>query len=89
MALGASAGDMQTMVLRQAGWLAAAGAAAGTALAVGVGLLLKGLLVGVPPLDLASYGVAALLFAAVLAAASWAPARRAATTAPAAALRAE
>lgn len=89
MALGASAAEAQAIVFRMALRLAAAGAVVGTALAAGVGLLLRGLLVGVTPVDPVSYAAVAVLFAAVLAVASWLPAHRAATTDPARALRAE
>jgi putative ABC transport system permease protein len=89
MALGASRGDMQRMVITQAARLGVAGGVAGFALASGLGLLIERLLVGVPPVDPVSFGATALLFTGVLAAACWAPARRAATTDPAVALRAE
>ena len=89
MALGASAGRLQGQVLGQAARLGAAGAAVGLGLAAGVGALLRSLLVGVGVVDMPSASAAALLFLAVLAAASWRPARRAATTDPAGALRAE
>ncbi len=65
------------------------GVALGGALATGVALALRGLLVGVGTLDPVSYGGAALLCAAALAAASWGPASRAVATDPALALRAE
>ena len=89
MALGASARDMRGMVLKQAGTLAAIGGVIGLVLASGIGTLAQSLLVGVPPIDAVSFGGTALLFAVVLAAAAWTPARRAARTNPAAALRAE
>ena len=65
------------------------GAAAGLGLAAGVGALLRPLLVGVAVVDVPSAAAAVTLFVGVLAAASWGPARRAATTDPAGALRAE
>jgi len=89
MALGASQRDMRTMILRQAGTLGAIGAMVGLALAAGVGTLAQSMLVGVPPIDPVSFGATALLFVIVLAVAAWTPARRAAATDPAAALRAE
>ncbi len=89
MALGASDGDMQSMVLKQAARLSIAGGIVGLALAGGISLLFKSLLVGVTPVDPLSFGGTALLFALVLAVACWTPARRAATTDPAVALRAE
>lgn len=89
MALGASNGEMRSMVLRQAGTLGAIGGLIGLALAAGIGTLAKVLLVGVAPLDPISFGGTALLFVAVLSIAAWTPASRAAATDPATALRAE
>lgn len=89
MALGASNQAMRTMVLRQAATLGAIGGVIGLALAAGIGTLAQSLLVGVPPIDPVSFGGTALLFVIVLAAAAWMPARRAAATDPATALRAE
>ncbi len=89
MALGASGGDMRSMVLKQAGWLAVIGGVVGLVLAGAVGTLAQSLLVGVPPIDPVSFLGTAALFAVVLAIAAWSPARRAAATDPAVALRAE
>lgn len=89
MALGASDRDMRSMVLKQAGSLAAIGGIIGLVLAGGIGTLAQRLLVGVTPIDPIAFGGTAALFAVVLAIAAWAPARRAAATDPATALRAE
>jgi hypothetical protein len=89
LAGGASSRDMQRMVIRQAARLALSGGAIGLPLAIGTGTLMRSLLVGVAPIDPVSIGVTTLLFAAVLTTACWRPARRAATTDPAVALRAE
>jgi ABC-type antimicrobial peptide transport system permease subunit len=89
MALGASHGDMRTMVLKQAGMLGAIGGVIGLLLAAAIGTLAQVLLVGVPPIDPVSFGGTALLFLIVLAIAAWTPANRAAATDPATALRAE
>ena len=89
MALGASERDMRAMVLRQAATLGAIGAVIGLLLAAGIGTLAQALLVGVPPIDPASFGGTALLFLIVLAIAAWTPAARAAATDPATALRSE
>ncbi len=89
MALGATVRDVQAMVGRAAARLALAGVVCGTVLSAGLATLLSGLLVGVGTIDPLAYGGAALLCAAALAAASWAPATRAASTDPAVALRAE
>jgi predicted permease len=89
MALGASSRDMRSMVLRQAARLGAIGGTIGLALAGAIGLLMRSLLVGVPPIDPIALGGTATVFAAVLAVACWTPAGRAASTDPATALRAE
>ena len=89
MALGASNRDMRTMVLKQAGVLAAVGGVVGLILAGAIGTLAQSLLVGVPAVDPVTFGGTAVLFAIVLALAAWTPARRAAATDPATALRAE
>ena len=89
MALGASAADARAMVLATAARLAVTGAVVGAGLAVAIGQLLRGLLVGVTAADPVSLAGAAAAFFVVLLAAAWLPARRAATTAPATALRAE
>ena len=89
MALGASHQTVRAMVLRQAGMLAAIGGVIGLVLAGAIGTLAQTLLVGVAPSDPVAFGGTALLFAVVLAIAAWTPARRAADTDPATALRAE
>jgi predicted permease len=89
MALGASTGDMRSMVMKQAGRLGAIGGVVGLVLAGVIGMLMQSLLVGVTPIDPLTFGGTALLFAIVLALAAWTPARRAAATDPATALRAE
>ena len=89
MALGASDVQVRRMVLKQAGLLAAAGGAIGLVLAGLAGTLAQSLLIGVPPIDPVTFAGTALLFAAVLVTAAWTPARRAATTDPATALRSE
>jgi predicted permease len=89
MALGASRQSVLWMVLRQAGRLAAIGAVVGTAMAVGFSLLLSSLLIGLERVDALAFGAATALLGCVMIAASWAPARRAATMDPMKALRAE
>ena len=89
MALGASEGDMRSMVMTQAAWLGTTGGVIGLALAGVIGTLAQSLLVNVPAIDPIAFGGAAVLFAVVLTAACWTPARRAAATDPAVALRAE
>jgi predicted permease len=89
MALGASAADMRSMVLRQASRLGIAGGVIGLLLAAGIGTLAQSLLVGIAPIDPLAFGGTAIVFLIVLATAAWMPAARAARTDPAAALRAE
>ena len=55
MALGASDGDMQSMVLKQAARLSIIGGIVGLALAGGISVLFKSLLVGVTPVDPLSF----------------------------------
>jgi ABC-type antimicrobial peptide transport system permease subunit len=89
VALGATAGDVGRMVLRDSLTMVAAGIVLGIPLAYAIARLLGTMLFMVQPSDpwtvLASFG--ALLGAALLAA--WIPARRAASVDPIAALRAE
>jgi putative ABC transport system permease protein len=89
LALGASPGQLSRLVLRQAGAIALAGVAIGAGVTAFATRALASLLFGVTrwdPLTLA--GVGALLVAVVVAA-SWLPARRAARVDPAASLAAE
>ena len=69
--------------------LGIAGGILGLLLAGGVGTLAQSMLVGVAPIDPLAFGGTALLFGVVLAFAAWSPARRAAATDPATALRSE
>ena len=77
------------MVMKQAAWLATKGGVIGLVLAGVIGTLAQSLLVGVPAIDPLAFGGTAALFAVILTAACWTPARRAAATDPATALRAE
>jgi predicted permease len=86
-ALGATRGRIVRMVFGQSLRLAAAGLVAGIAASAVLGRLLASFLYGVSPGDPATYaGIAVLIGASAVAAASL-PAARAATVAPAAALR--
>jgi predicted permease len=89
MALGAQPVSVYGLILRQAGRLTVLGIAAGVAGSVGAAGLTRSLLFGVDPWDVSTLaGVAAILGMAALAA-SFLPARRAASVNPVEALRAE
>jgi predicted permease len=89
MALGAEAGQVLAMVVRQGLALAGVGVVLGLALAFGVTRLMSAILVGVGPADPLTFGSVAggLLVVALLA--SYLPARRAARVDPLVALRTE
>jgi predicted permease len=89
LALGAQPGQVRSMVLRESTWLALAGIFAGTCGAVACARLVKSMLYGVTandPITIAA-GVGLLLVVAL--AATWIPARRAASVQPVQALRHE
>jgi ABC-type antimicrobial peptide transport system permease subunit len=77
------------MVLKEAGWLAAAGVVVGVAAALGLGRLLKSMLYGLQPSDPASLAGAAVLLLGVALLAGWIPAMRASRVEPMEALRHE
>jgi putative ABC transport system permease protein len=87
MAIGATQGHVQRMVLRQAARLAVAGAAVGLGIAAAVRPLASGL-VQDARISLATLAVTAALLVGVALLAAWLPARRAARIDPALALRA-
>lgn len=91
MALGATTGDVRSMVLRRAARLALIGTALGLLAALGVGSVVQSLslLIDVRATDPISFVGLSLLLAAVLFLASDLPARRAARTDPALTLKAE
>jgi predicted permease len=89
MALGATRQRILAMVLRQSSRPALLGLAVGLTLAMGVGQLVRSLLVGIGSIDPLAFGVATALLLAVLVVAAWAPARRASVMDPMRALRAE
>jgi predicted permease len=89
MALGAQPRQVRLMVLRESGWLALAGIAAGIGASIGLARLVRAMLYGLTPTDPATLiGTACLLFAMALAAA-YGPARRASRIDPMQALRHE
>jgi predicted permease len=89
MALGARAGDVIRMVLRESLWMVGAGVLIGLPAAFAIGRTLRSALFRLEPLDpwTAASSVAALLVVALIAA--WVPARRAAGIEPVVALRQE
>jgi macrolide transport system ATP-binding/permease protein len=89
MALGAQPGNVYRLILKEAGWLIAAGISIGMLASVAAAALLRGLLFGVHAADPETMaGVGAVLAVAALLA-SYIPARRAASIDPVDALRAE
>jgi predicted permease len=89
MALGAQRGNVYRMVMRQAGWLTAAGVAIGLMCAVGASFLVRKLLFGVEAWDATTLATVAVVLGAASLAASFLPAHRAASVNPTDALRAE
>jgi putative ABC transport system permease protein len=89
MALGARAPDVVRMVLREGLSLSLAGVAAGGLVSLALARLLGTFLYGVSATDPLTYALAGAGLAAVAAAASFLPARRATRVDPASALRAE
>ncbi|HEV2690742.1 MAG TPA: ABC transporter permease [Bryobacteraceae bacterium] len=89
MALGASPGDVQRLVLKQSFGLAGTGLVIGMIGAVAATRLLTSMLFEVKPSDPATYAAVALLLGVVALAAGYFPARRAARVDPLVALRQE
>ena len=89
MALGASHRDVLRLVVADGMRPVVIGMAIGLVLAVAVTRLLMSFLLGVSPLDTVTFVAGAALLTAVALTASYLPARRAATTDPVRALRAE
>ncbi|MGH9457872.1 MAG: ABC transporter permease [Thermoanaerobaculia bacterium] len=89
MALGADRGDIVGMILSEGGRLAAAGIALGAAAALALTRVLEATLFEVGTRDFGVYATVILLLAGVALAASWLPARRAATVDPNVVLRYE
>jgi predicted permease len=86
-ALGAQAGALEMMFLRQGAQMAAVGTAAGLVAAALATRLLTSLLYGVSPLDLQTYAATTALVIAAALVAAYLPARRAAHADPVRALR--
>ncbi len=89
IALGAQRSSVYTLIMRQAGWLTATGLAIGLVCSVGSSLLIRGLLFGVQAWDAVTLSLVVLLLALASMAASFLPARRAASVNPVEALRGE
>jgi len=89
MALGASRGQVQTMVMRELLWVLLAGLAVGIPLAFVAARPLKSMLYQMSPFDPVSFGAAITIMIVVAGCAAWVPARRAASIEPMQALRSE
>ena len=89
MALGADRPRVVRLVVGQALWMTGAGLALGLAGALALSRTLASFLYEVTPRDPLAYGLTSIVLLAVAFLASYAPARRAASIDPAAALRAE
>jgi predicted permease len=89
MALGAQRGTVYRMIMQQAGWLTFTGIGVGLACAVGSSMLMRGLLFGVTAWDAPTLACVAVVLGAASLAASFLPARRAASVSPTEALRVE
>ncbi|HWG57602.1 MAG TPA: ABC transporter permease [Candidatus Acidoferrales bacterium] len=89
LALGAMPGNILAMVVRRGMLLVGTGILIGTAAAIGLARLMKSLLYGVAPTDVASYAIAAAVVAAAGLLACWIPARRAMRVDPVSAMRCE
>jgi ABC-type antimicrobial peptide transport system permease subunit len=89
MALGAQRSSVYRLVMQQAGWLTVAGLLIGLVCSVGTSMLIRKLLFGVEAWDGITLGSVAVLLGLASVAASFLPARRAASVNPVEALRAE
>jgi putative ABC transport system permease protein len=89
LALGAKAGDIVGMVLKQGGKLTALGLVAGVAGAVALGRAMSSQIYEVSPADPVVFAVSLIGLAAAALLASWLPARRASRIDPTRALREE
>jgi predicted permease len=89
LAIGAKAGAVQRMIIRQGMTLAVVALIPGLAIAWGLAKLFTSFLYGVPAHDVATFAVVPVCLAAVALLACWIPSRRAAKVDPSRALRHE
>lgn len=89
LALGAQPGQVRSMILRESTWLSIAGIAAGVVAACGCTRLIRSMLYGVTPNDPGTLVAGMALLLGIAIAATWIPARRAASVQPMDALRHE
>jgi macrolide transport system ATP-binding/permease protein len=89
MALGAQRSSVYSLVIRQAAWLTLAGLTIGLFCSLGTSMLMRSLLFGVQAWDALTLVCVSLLLGVASLAASFLPARRAASVDPVEALRAE
>jgi predicted permease len=89
LALGAEPGQVRSMILRESTGLSAIGIAAGVGAAVLLTRMVKSMLYGVTPNDPTTLAGGVALLLAIALAATWIPARRAASVQPMEALRHE
>src|SRR5262245_27428066 len=89
MAMGAQPSDIVNLIMSQAGKLVLAGLALGVPIAIGVAVLVRSQLFGVPAWDSAAIGTSLLVLALSAAGAAYLPAARAARVDPSKTLRYE
>jgi predicted permease len=88
-ALGAGHGAVIALIMRETGWLLAAGLVVGGALAAGAAQLIASRLYGLSPADPVTFGTAIAALGLVALVATWLPAHRASRVDPLVALRQE
>jgi len=89
MAIGASQRDVQALIVRKGLLLTGAGVVGGLTLALAVTRLMRALLYGVGPFDLATFATVPAILLVVALLASYLPAARATRVSPLLALRSE